>query len=146
MGKFPTGPDLWKDTDWSWGTISTSLFKKFYSFAGLNNVNNVMNEVKNPVRTLKSVSIMALITACVLYLRVNVAYFILVPLDEIKGSGELIAALFFQRCFGASIGRTILPLAVALSAAGNVMVVTFALVKFHLLLRYKLKLTVPRPD
>lgn len=38
---FPTGSDIWKGSDWSWGIISTSLFKVFYSFAGLNNVNNV---------------------------------------------------------------------------------------------------------
>jgi amino acid transporter len=37
---FPTGADLWKGSDWSWGIISTSLFKVFYSFAGLGNVNN----------------------------------------------------------------------------------------------------------
>lgn len=88
----------------------------------------VMNEVQNPIRTLKSVSITALVTACVMYLLVNVAYFIVVPLDEIKHSRELIAALFFERCFGSTVGKTLLPLAVALSAAGNVMVVTFTLV------------------
>lgn len=128
---FPTGSDLWKDTDWSWGIISTSLFKVFYSFAGLNNVNNVLNEVRNPVRTLKSVSITALITACILYLLVNVAYFIVVPLDEVKESGELIAALFFEKCFGPRVGKTLLPLAVALSGVGNVMVVTFALARLN---------------
>jgi amino acid transporter len=125
---FPTGKDVWKGTDWSWGIISTSLFKVFYSYAGLANVNNVLNEVRNPVRTLKSVSVSALLTACVLYVLVNIAYFIVVPLDEIKNSGELIAALFFERSFGQNVGRRILPLAVALSGAGNVMVVTFALV------------------
>lgn len=125
---FPKGDDLWKDTEWSWGVISTSLFKVFYAYAGLSNVNNVLNEVKNPVRTLKSVSITALVTACILYLLVNIAYFIVVPLDEIRESRELIAALFFERSFGPRLGRTILPLAVALSAGGNVMVVTFALV------------------
>lgn len=129
---FPTGPDLWKDTDWSWGIISTSLFKVFYSFAGLNNVNNVLNEVRNPVRTLKSVSITALITATILYILVNIAYFIVVPLDEVKSSGELIAALFFEKCFGPRLGKTLLPLAVALSGAGNVMVVTFALVRIKI--------------
>lgn len=125
---FPKGADLWKDTEWSWGVISTTLFKVFYSYAGLSNVNNVLNEVKNPIRTLKSVSITALATACILYLLVNVAYFIVVPLDEIRESRELIAALFFERSFGPRLGKTILPLAVALSGAGNVMVVTFALV------------------
>jgi amino acid transporter len=88
-----------------------------------------MNEVKNPIRTLKSVSTAALLTACIMYLLVNIAYFIVVPLDEIKDSRELIAALFFEKCFGPSVGKTLLPLAVALSGAGNVMVVTFALVR-----------------
>jgi amino acid transporter len=126
---FPAGKDLFKDSEWSWGVISTSLFKVFYSYAGLSNINNVLNEVKNPVRTLKTVSVTALVTACILYLLVNIAYFIVVPLDEIRNSGELIAALFFERSFGPHLGRKILPLAVALSGAGNVMVVTFALVR-----------------
>jgi amino acid transporter len=38
---FPAGKDMWEGSDWSWGIISTSLFKVFYSFAGLSNVNNV---------------------------------------------------------------------------------------------------------
>ncbi|PVH96920.1 hypothetical protein DM02DRAFT_598370 [Periconia macrospinosa] len=115
---FPKGADLWKDTEWSWGVISTTLFKVFYSYAGLSNVNN-------------SVSVTALATACILYLLVNIAYFIVVPLDEIRESRELIAALFFERSFGPRLGKTILPLAVALSGAGNVMVVTFALARLN---------------
>jgi amino acid permease len=39
--QFPAGPEFWQGSDWSWGIISTSLFKVFYSFAGLTNVNNV---------------------------------------------------------------------------------------------------------
>jgi amino acid transporter len=123
-----TWDSLWADTNWNWGLISTALFKVFYSYAGLENVNNVLNEVKNPVKTLKSVAPTALLTACILYVLVNIAYFLVIPLDEIKQSGELIAALFFERTFGPTVGRTILPLAVAVSAIGNVMVVTFALV------------------
>lgn len=123
-----TWHDLWKDSDWSWNTISTSLFKVFYSYAGLSNMNNVLNEVKDPVRTLKSVCQAALVTSCCLYLLANVSYFLVVPIDEIKQSGELVAALFFERAFGPHLGRTILPLTIAVSAAGNVMVVTFALV------------------
>ncbi|KAH8712091.1 amino acid permease-domain-containing protein [Phaeosphaeriaceae sp. PMI808] len=115
---FPNGQDLWKDTNWNWSVISTSLFKVFYSFAGLNNVNN-------------TASIAALVTSCVMYLLVNIAYFIVVPLEEIKHSRELIAAMFFERCFGPRVGKTVLPLAVALSGAGNVMVVTFALARLN---------------
>jgi amino acid transporter len=128
----PTGQlaweHLWDDSSWSWGAIATSLFKVFYSFAGLDNAANVMNEVKHPVRTLRSVALTALATACGMYLLVNVAYFLVVPIEEIRGSGELIAALFFERLFGENFGRIVLPTAVALSAVGNVMVVAFAMV------------------
>lgn len=120
--------DLWEGSNWSWGIISTAVFKVSYSYAGLGNVNNVLNEVKDPVRTLKSVGPIALLTACVFYLLVNIAYFAVIPLQEIKDSGELVAALFFDRLFGNSIGKTVLPLAIAVSAAGNVMVVTFSAV------------------
>ncbi|KAF6823310.1 methionine permease [Colletotrichum musicola] len=117
---------LWDGTNWNWGIISTSLFKVFYSYSGLDNANLVLNEVKDPVRTLRSVTVAALSTACGMYLLINVAYFLVVPVEEIKQSGELIAALFFERVFGHGMGRTILPLAVALSAGGNVLVVAFA--------------------
>jgi amino acid transporter len=117
---------LWEGSVWNWGIISTAMFKVSYSYAGLSNVNNVLNEVKNPVKTLKSAATTALITSCILYLLVNIAYFLVVPIEEIKHSGELVAALFFERVFGAEVGRVILPLAIATSAAGNVMVVTFS--------------------
>jgi amino acid transporter len=117
---------LWDGSVWNWGVISPAMFKVSYSYAGLSNVNNVLNEVKDPVRTLKSAATTALITSCFLYLLVNIAYFLVVPLEDIKHSGELIAALFFERVFGTELGRVLLPLAIATSAAGNVMVVTFS--------------------
>lgn len=123
--------EIWAGSIWSRGAIATSILKVFYSFAGLNNVNNVLNEVKNPIRTLKSVAFTALATACAMYLLVNIAYFSVIPIDEIKSGGELIGALFFERVFGQNIGRRFLPLAVALGCAGNVMVVTFALARLN---------------
>ncbi|KAF2495407.1 putative methionine permease [Lophium mytilinum] len=123
--------NLWKDSNWSWGILSTALFKVFYSYAGLDNVNNVLNEVKNPVRTLKTVGPAALFSACLLYLLVNVAYFVIVPIEELKESRELVAALFFEKVFGQGFGKTVLPLAIAISGAGNVMVVTYALARVN---------------
>lgn len=116
-------------SNWDLVALSTSIFKVTYSFVGYDNVNNVLNEVRDPIRTLKTMAPAALLTVTVFYLMLNVAYFIVVPLGEIRSSGELIAALFFQKIFGASVGSTLLPILVAVSAAGNVMVVTFALVK-----------------
>ena len=120
---------LFEGSNWDLVALSTAIFKVSYSFAGYDNVNNVLNEVKDPVRTLKSMAPTALLTVAVFYLMLNIAYFIVVPLEEIKNSGELIAALFFERVLGPGIGGTILPILVAISAAGNVMVVTFTLVK-----------------
>ncbi|KIW44415.1 uncharacterized protein PV06_02887 [Exophiala oligosperma] len=123
--------DLWAGSVWDFNTLSTACFKIFYSYAGLSNVNNVLNEVKNPVRTLKTVGPIALLTACVMYILVNIAYLAVVPLEEVKRSRELIAALFFERVFGAGFGNKFLPIGIALSAAGNVMVVTFSLARVN---------------
>jgi amino acid transporter len=120
--------ELWMDSDWAWNSVSTAFFKIFYSYAGLSNVNNVLNEVKDPGRTIKIVGPAALVTAWTMYLLINVAYLAVIPLESIKEGRELIAALFFERVFGPGFGGVFLPIAVALSAAGNVMVVTFSLV------------------
>ncbi|KAJ8059549.1 hypothetical protein OCU04_011205 [Sclerotinia nivalis] len=122
---------IWEGSNWHWGTLTTAVFKVSYSYAGLSNLNNVLNEVKDPVRTLKTVAPAALFTACSLYLLANFAYLSVVPLEEVKESGQLIAALFFERVFGDIGGRILLPLAVAVSAAGNVMVVTFTLARVN---------------
>jgi amino acid transporter len=107
--------------------VSTALFKVFHSYASLENANNVMNEVKNPIRTLKVITLSALTTACVLYLLVNIADFLVITLDRIRDGGELVAALFFEAVFGPTVSGKLLSVAVALSTAGNVMVVMFAL-------------------
>ncbi|KAL4782876.1 amino acid permease-domain-containing protein [Aspergillus varians] len=122
---------LWEGSNWSWNLLSTSLFKVLYSYAGLNNVNNVLSEVRDPIQTIKSVCPAALLTSAVLYLLANASYFLVVPLDEIKQSGELVAALLFDRLFGPRVGGTLFPLAIAVSAAGNVMVVVFALARVN---------------
>lgn len=138
IGVKPDGSYIWEGSVWNWGIISTAMFKVSYSYAGLSNVNNVLNEVKNPVKTLKSAATAALITSCILYVLVNIAYFLVVPIQDIKDSGELIAALFFERVFGAKVGKVLLPLAIAVSAAGNVMVVTFSHVSTAVNLHYSM--------
>ncbi|OQD80996.1 hypothetical protein PENANT_c030G08210 [Penicillium antarcticum] len=122
---------MWEGSNWSWSVLSTALFKVYYSYAGLSNVNNVLNEVHNPVDMVKTVCPTALLTAGALYTLANLSYFLVIPLEEIKNSGELVGALLFQRLFGDHIGKIFFPLAVAISAAGNVMVVTFALARIN---------------
>ena len=51
------------------------MFKVLNAYTGWSNVNYVMNEVKDPVRTLKIAGPLGLGICAVLYLLANVAYF-----------------------------------------------------------------------
>jgi amino acid transporter len=54
---------------------ATATFKVLNAYAGWANVNYVMNDVKDPVRTLKIAGPLGLGICAVLYLLANVAYF-----------------------------------------------------------------------
>jgi len=117
---------IWSCSEWNFGALATSFFKVSYAYSGYDNVNNVLDEVKDPIHTLKTAAPAAMVTIFFFYILLNIAYFIVVPLDEIKSSGELVGALFFERVLGPGVGNTALPVLIGLSAAGNVMVTTFA--------------------
>ena len=51
------------------------MFKVIFSYNGWNNVNYVMNEVRDPVRTLKVSGIIGLSICVVLYVLANLAFF-----------------------------------------------------------------------
>ncbi|KAF3157885.1 hypothetical protein EYR41_002656 [Orbilia oligospora] len=117
---------LFEGSIWGWGSMSTAVLKITYAYMGFASANDVMNEIKNPVRTLKTATTAALATVCLMYFFVNMAYFSVVDGEDIRNSGELIAGLFFERVFGYNVGRRVLSLAVAVSTAGNVMVGLFS--------------------
>ena len=58
--------------------------------------------------------------ATVLFFFINVAYIAAVPSEDIRQSGQLIAALFFRRVFGVTFGSKVFPLMVACSCFGNI--------------------------
>ncbi|KAG2142409.1 amino acid transporter [Suillus clintonianus] len=104
---------------------ATATFKVLNAYAGWSNVNYVMNNVRNPVRTLKIAGPLGLGICAVLYLLANVAYFSAATKTEIEKSGVTVAALFFGNVFG-SVAERALSVFIALSALGNVITVTFA--------------------
>ena len=61
------------------------------SFKGYNNVNYVLSEVRDPVRTIKRAYPIALTFVTVTYLLANVAYFGVISKNDILGSGRIIA-------------------------------------------------------
>ncbi|KAG1834891.1 amino acid transporter [Suillus variegatus] len=104
---------------------ATATFKVLNAYAGWSNVNYVMNNVRNPVRTLKIAGPLGLGICAILYLLANVAYFAAATKTEIDKSGVTVAALFFGNVFGSTAERA-LSVFIALSALGNVITVTFA--------------------
>lgn len=119
-------PHFFEGTETNLGLLSMALFKVLYAFIGYGNLNSVMNEVRDPVKTLKSAAPTAMMVVTGTYLLINLAYFSVVPLEDIRNSGELVAALFFTRVFGDVAGKVVLPGMVAISALGNLFVVTYS--------------------
>ncbi|RDB26314.1 High-affinity methionine permease [Hypsizygus marmoreus] len=118
--------DLFEGSTSNPNALATALVKVNHAFIGYHNAFNVLGEIKasNPVRTVRKSSIISLSLVSVLFLLVNVAYVAVVPREEIRHSGQLIAALFFHRVFGPTIGVKVLPLLVAFSCFGNIIAVT----------------------
>ncbi|OSD05039.1 amino acid transporter [Trametes coccinea BRFM310] len=109
---------------------ATATFKVLNAYAGWSNVNYVLNNVKNPVRTLKIAGPLGLGICAVLYLLANISYFAAATKEEITKSGVTVASLFFRNVFGEQAQKA-LTVFVALSALGNVITVTFAAARIN---------------
>ncbi|KAI0764176.1 high affinity methionine permease [Trametes elegans] len=97
---------------------ATATFKVLHAYAGWENVNYVLNDVKDPVRTLKIAGPLGLGISTVLYLLANVSYFAAATKEEITNSGVTVASLFFKNVFGEAAQKA-LTVFVALSADGS---------------------------
>ncbi|KAL6702793.1 hypothetical protein ACN47E_000929 [Coniothyrium glycines] len=102
--------------------VVNALISINFAYSGYANAFNVVNEIKNPFHSLKLVAPISLVIIFVLYILTNIAFFAAIPAAEIRESGELTAALFFEAVFGSKHARG-LPALIAVSAAGNIMAV-----------------------
>ncbi len=64
---------------------------RYRSFIGYSNANYALSEVRDPVRTLKRAAPLAMIVITIVYLLVNVAYFAVVPREELENGGRVVA-------------------------------------------------------
>jgi amino acid transporter len=64
------------------------------------NAGYVLNEVKNPVHTLKIAGPLGLLICGVLYLLANVAYYAAATPQQVEDSGITVASYFMGRVFG----------------------------------------------
>lgn len=116
---------MWEDTTKDVNSLVTGMFNVAWAYIGYHNANYVLSEVKNPIRTIKIAAPVAVLFVAMVYLSVNIAYFAVVSKDDILGSRQIVAALFFRNLFGARIEKT-LSIIIALSTLGNISVTLFA--------------------
>ncbi|TAQ85963.1 hypothetical protein B7494_g5719 [Chlorociboria aeruginascens] len=100
--------------------LSNALVKVNFAYAGYTNAFNVVNEVKNPIKTLKRTAPASLLAVAILYLLCNIAYFAAVPAKSLKTSKLLAASLFFSAVFGGKSSSKALNFLIAVSAFGNI--------------------------
>jgi amino acid transporter len=67
----------------------------------------VLNEVKNPVRTVKIAGPLGLLICGVLYLLANIAYIAVATPEEVANSGLTVAAFFMHKVFGSAAQRAL---------------------------------------
>lgn len=123
----PTGnfTDAFSGTTPTGYGIVNALYNVIWSYVGYSNANYALGEIKNPVRVLKIAAPSALLIITILYILVNIAYYAVVPAEEIRSSGRIVVASFFGYAFGESAEKAA-SVFVALSTLGNVLSVIFS--------------------
>lgn len=110
-------------------TYAIALLRIFYSYRGWENGNFVLSEIHKPQHTLRIAGPIAISLVTALYLLCNASYFAVIPSDRLASSGTIVAGTFFRVLFNktslAPFADSVLPLLVALSNLGNVIVVTY---------------------
>ncbi|KAE8159971.1 amino acid permease-domain-containing protein [Aspergillus tamarii] len=125
--------DAWKGTSSASAYGATNaMVKLIFSYSGYTNAFSVVNEIKNPIKTLRWSAPFSLILVTSLYILVNVAYFSAASREEILNSKQIAAGVFFQKIFGTNGASRALNVLICISAFGNLMAV---MISFSRMLR-----------
>ncbi|KAK3367078.1 amino acid transporter-like protein [Lasiosphaeria ovina] len=119
--------DVWAGSSTQPYDYATALLKVIYCFRGYSTANQVLDDVRDPVRTLKIAAPVALSIVSLAYLAITVAFFLVVDKNDFKSAGIVVAGVFFRNVFGPGApSHVILPLFIIISAAGNIAATSFA--------------------
>jgi len=107
------------------GSLGSALLKAVFSFDGWQTAQIVANEIKDPVKTMNFAAplALALINGC--YFCINLSYLAVIPDEDLSKLQEMVGSILMERIFGPIIGKRLLTLTVAISAAGNIMTVLY---------------------
>lgn len=103
--------------------LATALVSIIFSYTGYSNAFNVVNEIKNPIRSIKRHGLISVLVVALLYILCNIAYFSAVDKEIFSESKEIAASVFFVAVFGKGRAETALNVLVLLSAYGNLLAV-----------------------
>jgi amino acid transporter len=118
--------NIWAGSSTQPYDYATALLKVIYCFRGYSTANQVVSSLHNPTRTLRVAAPIALGLISLAYLAINAAFFLVVEKEDFKSAGVVVAGLFFRNVFGDGVGAHVLPLAVIVSAAGNIAATAYA--------------------
>ncbi|KAJ5085214.1 hypothetical protein N7532_009985 [Penicillium argentinense] len=111
---------------------TNAMVKLIFSYSGYANAFAVVNEIRNPVKTLRWSAPLSLFLVTALYMLVNVAYFSAASREEMLASKQIAAGVFFEKVFGKHGATSALDVLICLSAFSNLLAV---LVNYSRLLR-----------
>ncbi|KAG7168870.1 Y+L amino acid transporter 2-like 5 [Homarus americanus] len=103
-------------TNWSTTSISTAFYQGLFSFSGWNSLNFVVEELKDPFKTLPRAILISMPIVTIIYFLTNMAYFSVLDPDEIMSSNA-VALSFAGRMLG--MVSYVMPVFVALSTFGS---------------------------
>ncbi|KAI9713943.1 MAG: hypothetical protein M1820_000673 [Bogoriella megaspora] len=101
---------------------TNAMVKVIFAYEGYSNAFNVVNEVKDPVKTLRRSAPISLLAVAILYILANIAYFAAASKEDILASKQTAASILFQNVFGETSAKG-LNFLVVLSAFGNLVAV-----------------------
>ncbi|XP_006167728.1 b(0,+)-type amino acid transporter 1 isoform X2 [Tupaia chinensis] len=104
------------NTTWQAGRIGMAFYQGLWSFDGWNNLNYVLEELKNPKQNLVWALAIAIPLVTILYLLANVSYLLVLSSREILSS-DAIAVSWGNQVLGS--WAWLVPLAVTLSTLGS---------------------------
>ncbi|KAI0438117.1 high-affinity methionine permease [Xylaria telfairii] len=103
--------------------LSVALVNIIFAYSGYANAFALVNEIQNPIPTLKRNGAVSVAVVSILYLLCNIAYFSAVPKEQFAKSKATAASVFFAAVFGAGRAQDALNALVLISAFGNLLAV-----------------------
>ncbi|QUC22599.1 uncharacterized protein UV8b_06840 [Ustilaginoidea virens] len=115
--------DWFSDTSLDLSSWAVALYGGLWAYDGWENTNYVVGEFRSPGRDLPRVIHTALPLVITSYVLANVAYFLVLPVEEVNGSNT-VAVMFGSKVFG-PVGSVTIALMVSASCLGSLTSSTF---------------------